>query len=136
MDVLPDLPIVLKKKEAGVTARIFQALLDDPRIPSCPVEIKYARGKTLYKGSVKQHQYNFLTKATSSRGIYHKMSDIAMIQQPCDGFLFKKADAYVVIYYELPDEKHEIWAIHIAKVPDGTKIPLAQARDVGLRIIL
>lgn len=109
-------------------------MLYDPRIGSCPVEIKYARGETLYKGALKEHQYNALMGA-SRTGIRHKLSDIGRIKQPFDAFIFKKSEAYLVIYYNIKP-RAEVWAIPITKVPPDSMIKVELAREIGMLIVL
>jgi hypothetical protein len=120
-------------KERTITGKILQKMRDNPLFNSCAVEIKVAKGKTLYKNQIADHQIRALT-LTYESAIYFKIPDGGFSQSPFDGFIFKKSDAYVVIYYEIKP-KSEVWAIHIKDLPKSN-ISIDVARSIGLQIFL
>lgn len=104
---------------------------DDPRFSSCLVEIKVSKNKTLPKTALKEHQRHALEVATNS-SMYFKIPD-AGFQNPCDAFIFKQAQSYLVIYYDLKP-KPEAWVLKIQDVPEGS-IHIDYCRSKGLKII-
>ena len=133
-NILPDLPRTLNKKEANITPRILQAILSDSRFTSCPIEIKVTKGNSLYKGQLKSHQRVSLMQSFDpfGKGFKHKLSDIGRIEMPFDAVIFKKSQAWLVIWYE---KYKECWAISIEKVKED-KIHIKLAREIGLKIYL
>lgn len=105
---------------------------DDPRFASCLVEIKVSKGKTLPSTALKEHQRHALEVATNS-SMYFKIPD-AGYQNPCDAFIFKKAQSYLVIYYEIKP-KPETWVLRVQDVPEGS-ISIDYARERGTSLIL
>ena len=110
----------------------MKVMRDDPRFGSCLVEVKVAKGKTLYEKQIAEHQRRALTLSHKS-SIYFKIPDGTFSQSPADGFIFKKSEAYLVIYFDIKPK--EIWAIHIRNLPI-TNISIDTARSIGIQIIL
>ena len=120
--------------ERTITGKILSHMRDDPRFGSCAVEIKVARGPTLYKGQLKEHQWRALTLA-HTHVVYWKIGDGGYGQKPFDAFVLKKSDAYLVVYFEVKP-KAEIWAISIEKISTGIPIGINFARKEGVRVFL
>lgn len=120
--------------ERKITGTILKAMRDDPQFGTCAVEVKVAKGMTLHKGALKEHQRRALELARGV-GMYHKIIDGAGYGQlPFDGVVLKKCHAYLVIYYD-KKPKHEVWALPIKCVPEGS-ISLEYAQTNGVRITL
>lgn len=117
--------------EKKITPSILKIMRDDPRFASCLVEIKVSKGKTLPSTALKEHQRHALTVATES-SMYFKVPDMGY-QNPADSFILKKAQSYLVIYFDTPFL--ETWVLKIQDVPLGS-ISLDYARGVGVKLDL
>lgn len=91
---LPDLPVIRKKREAGITPKVL-AWFHMNHPDSCVIEIKVAKGKTIPESALLPHQRLALL-AASGKGLTHKLSDEARRQQPFDAFHAVGVKAYVV----------------------------------------
>lgn len=105
-------------KEREITGRVLVAMREDARFGTCAVEIKLVKGTTLPKSALKEHQRRALLIANTGV-MYHKIVD-AGYQNPFDAVILKKTEAYLVIWYQTKEKAHEVWAIPIADVPDGS----------------
>lgn len=114
--------------EKKITPSILKTMRDDPRFSSCLVEVKVSRGKTLPKTALKEHQRHALEVATNS-SMYFKIPDLGM-QNPVDAFILKKAQSYLVIYYEIKP-KPETWVLRVQDIPDGS-ISIDYCRENGM----
>jgi len=103
---------------------------DDPRFGSCLVEIKVSKNKTLPSTALKEHQRHALEVATNSE-MYFKVPD-AGFQNPADSFILKRAQSYLVVYFE---KTKEVWALKIQDVPPGS-VSLDLATERGLKILI
>jgi len=94
---LPDLPRVLKKKEASWTT-VFNKWLRDEFKNTCVCEIKHTHGKDyLPFSAVKNHQLGSLIEAETKTFVY-KLPDMGG-KQPFDVVSIAKQPAYIVIRY-------------------------------------
>ena len=118
--------------EKKITPSILKSMRDDPRFASCLVEIKVSKDKTLPSTALKEHQRHALTVATES-SMYFKIPD-AGYQNPCDAFIFKQAQSYLVIYYEIKP-KPETWVLRVQDVPMGS-ISIDYCRINGIQLFL
>lgn len=116
--------------EKKITPKILKSMRDDPRFGSCLVEVKVSKSHTLPSTALKEHQRHALEVATTSE-MYFKIPD-GGFQNPVDAFILKKAQSYVVIYYE---KTHEAWAIPVQDYPLGS-VSVDYAREKGLEIPL
>lgn len=114
-----------------MTGRVLRSMRDDSRFGSCGVEIKVAKTGTLPKGALKDHQRDALTYA-SGVGMYHKIADGGYGQLPFDGFILKKAEAWVVIVY-MVKPKMEVWAVRVGDIGSGG-FKIETAREIGQKI--
>ena len=114
-----------------VRAAILKSMRKDSRFDSCLVEIKVSKNATLPSTALKEHQRHALRIATES-AMYFKIPD-AGYQNPVDAFIMKKAQSYLVVYYEKPAV--ECWAVPIQNVPEGS-MHIDHARGGGLRVEL
>ena len=90
---LPELPRILKKREAEITPSVLLWFKENyPR--SCAIEIKQTDKNSIPEKALQKHQRKALLDATMA-GITHKIAD-NRTRLPFDAFLFKKADAFVV----------------------------------------
>ena len=116
--------------EKKITPSILKIIRDDPRFDSCLVEIKVSKALTLPSTALKEHQRHALTVATDS-SMYFKIPD-AGYQNPCDAFIFKKAQSYLVIYYDIKP-KPETWVLRVQDVPEGS-IHIDYCREKGIKL--
>ena len=86
--MLPNLPKIRKHKEQDITPLVF-AWFEDRWINSVALEIKIKGGK-LYP-----HQVVAL-KQVQKGSFSHKIKDTGS-RNPFDGFILKKADAFIVV---------------------------------------
>jgi hypothetical protein len=119
--------------ERTITGKILKAMREDKRFKSCAIEIKVAKGKTLYKTQIADHQRRALELSYRS-AIYFKIPDGGFSQSPFDGFILRNSGAWLVIYYEIRP-KAEVWAIHIKDLGDGS-VGIDEARSKGLKVLL
>lgn len=124
----------LLMKERAITGKILSSIRDDARFGSCAVEVKVARGSTLYKGQLKEHQWRALTLA-NTHAVYWKIGDEGYGQKPFDGFILKKTEAYLVVYFPVKP-RAEIWAVPIKEMPIGASLTIARARSIGINVRL
>jgi len=88
METLPELPRIRKHKEADITPLVFK-WFEDNWENSVALEIKIKGGK------IYPHQLVALRQVHN--GIFsHKIKDTGS-RNPFDGFILKKADAFIVI---------------------------------------
>lgn len=117
MKMLPNLPRILKKKEASITPRI-NAFMAQYAPPCCAWEIKTVKGSSCPKKAVLEHQIRALRAVMSPAGVVHKLSDEARRQQPFDAFKIASASAYVVVHYQ----KHKTCIVYDAGSWNGATI--------------
>lgn len=117
--------------ERKITGKVFSSMRDDPRFNSCAVEVKVSKGNTLPKSALKDHQRRALLIANTGN-LYHKIEDGSFSQKPFDGFILKKTEAFLVIWYA---KSRETWALPIQKVPQAS-ISLEYSRANGLQLQL
>lgn len=115
--------------ERDLTARIGKRFRDDPRFTNCAVEVKVSKSKTLPKTALKEHQRHALEVATNG-SLYFKIPDDSFGQKPFDIFILKKAQSYLVIYYDLKP-KPETWVLKIQDVPEGS-ISITYSQEKGI----
>lgn len=119
--------------EKKITPRILQSIRDDVRFGTGLYEIKVAKGNTLYKGQLKEHQWRALTLA-HTHAIYFKIPDVGY-QNPADAVILKKTEAYLVVYFPVKP-RAEIWAVPIKEMPIGASLTIARARSIGINVRL
>lgn len=121
-------------KEKDITPKILQTIRDDKRFGSGLYEIKLARGATLRKGELKEHQYRALWIARNKE-MYFKIPDCGY-SNPADAFVMKKAEAWLVICFMGKQKAHEVWALSVDDIPEEGKcaIKIEEARRVGVKI--
>jgi len=96
---LPDLPRVLKKREADITPRVLAWFRDN--YPDCvALEIKVTNKGTIEPSRLKDHQRAALIAAGSSSGIIHKLTDASRTRQPFDAFMIKNRQSFVVACFK------------------------------------
>ena len=89
----------MQKREAAITNSVLNWLRGETR-GSCAVEIKHTRGeKNFLMSELKEHQRDWLVAASGIFGCQYKIPDVGYGYNPFDGFILKKADAFVVIVY-------------------------------------
>lgn len=87
-------------------------------------ELKFCKGKSLPFSALAEHQEKALLDASSSTGLYHKITDSPFFKdpggkmrftrpKPFDAFLLKNIDAYVVIMWWVPRKKKMVYYIEI-----------------------
>ncbi len=91
---LPPLPKKRVKREASVTPAVMEFMHNYTKV-SCAIEVKATAGNTIPKSAVASHQGLALNDASTSVGMRHKIADDGH-RKPFDGFILKKAPAYVV----------------------------------------
>ena len=101
--------------EKKITPAILRSVRDDMRFGSCAVEIKVCPGYTLGRAALKEHQRRNLTIARE-QALYWKIGDDSIGLKPFDGFILKKSEAYLVVYF---GGAKEAWAISAEKIPMG-----------------
>lgn len=92
---LPDLPRILKKREAKCTPKVLQWFRDNYK-GNCAIEIKATDTGSIHKSVLKEHQYQALMDAQGERGIVYKIADSSRRQLPFDAFKLQNTPAFVV----------------------------------------
>lgn len=104
-NTLPPLPRILKKREQSVTPKINEWMKKNA--PPCSAwEIKVAKGNTVPKKAVLDHQLLALRSIAIGKVVVHKISDESRRRQPFDAFKLSGVPTYVVCYF--PKEKTAI----------------------------
>lgn len=101
-----------KKWEAQFLTKVFRPWIhvNGHRLQSGPIEAKHCRGKdSISFSAVEKHQRNALLACTSTKGYYHKISDMSAEIKGCDSFFYRNAPAYLVFAYT---KKFYIISIH------------------------
>ncbi len=125
--MLPELPRVIRKREADITPRVLKAV---SRVlsGSWAIEIKVSRTNSIPPSAVQEHQLLAL-KAVSHGGLTHKISDEARRRQPFDAFCVR-GDAFVVACFTKNHTCYliapEMWKGARAEMPTGYtyRVPL------------
>jgi hypothetical protein len=85
-------------------------------------ELKFCKGKSLPFSALAEHQEKALLAASSSSGLYHKISDFPMFAgskvrfnspKPFDCVYLSNMDAYVVIMWWVPRKKKNVYYLWI-----------------------
>jgi penicillin-binding protein-related factor A (putative recombinase) len=85
-------------------------------------ELKFCKGKSLPFSALADHQEKALLAASSSSGLYHKISDFPVFAgskvrfnrpKPFDCVYLSNMDAYVVIMWWVPRKKKMVYYIDI-----------------------
>lgn len=96
---LPELPRVLKKKEADF-GLYFRKWLEKNPMPSALFELKQTGSKDyLSFEAVKPHQIKGLLDAKGRQGLLYKAPDDSRTEKPGDYFYLNNALGYIVIKY-------------------------------------
>lgn len=95
--MLPDLPRVIKKREADATPKVL-AWFRENYPGSCAIEIKATSGRSVPASALLPHQKRALLGACGS-GITWKIPDEARRQTPFDAFQITHAGAFVVCVF-------------------------------------
>ena len=95
---LPELPKVLKKREANITPKIKAWFLENYKSKKSGllVEIKVTKTNSIPKSAVKDHQLKALMQVKTKTGMVYKMPDIGNVRKPADFWMMKNADSFVV----------------------------------------
>lgn len=94
----PDLPRVLKKREADLTPKILQWFRTSYPF-SVALEIKVTKTGSIAKSALQDHQLKALLAVQSGAGLTHKLSDAGHLRQPFDAFQMKNTHSFVVCVF-------------------------------------
>ncbi len=100
--MLPDLPKVLKKREATVTPRVLKWVKEHVS-DSCGIEIKATSTRSIPASALADHQ-RLALKTVKGDGLVWKITDEARRQQPFDAFKVK-GHGYVVACFTGPGDR-------------------------------
>ncbi len=92
--MLPNLPRVLKKKEADITPKVLKWFKENYS-GSAAIEIKATDGRSIPESALMPHQKAALLAACGN-GIVWKIPDEARRQNPFDAFKIERGGAFVV----------------------------------------
>ena len=92
--MLPDLPRIIQKREAGITPAILSWFRENGPA-TCLIEIKATTKNKIPASALLPHQRRALLDACGG-GIVYKLSDEARRQVPCDAFKISYTRAFVV----------------------------------------
>lgn len=98
MDILPDLPKSLNKREAKWSSTVFRKWLGEYPIVPGPIEIKYVTTGSLLFSAVLDHQLAALLAASSKKGFIYKIPDLGQ-RNPFDFIYYRNSAAWIVIKY-------------------------------------
>jgi len=95
INILPDLPKKLQKREAKITPLVLKWF--QKNFPfSCALEIKATKTNTISKSALKEHQCKALIAVQSMSGLSYKIPDNSRIRLPFDAFQLKGTQSFVV----------------------------------------
>mgnify|MGYP001559197736 CR=1 FL=1 len=95
LDILPDLPRKLNKREASVTSSVLKWFKTNYP-SSCALEIKATNKNSIPASALLPHQYKALIAVKNDSGITFKIPDTGHMKLPFDAFFLKHIDAFVV----------------------------------------
>ncbi len=122
--------------EKNITPAILKAMRGDDRFGSGLVEIKVCTRATLPASALKEHQHHALFAAKHGE-VFFKIPDSGFAQNPCDAFLMKRSEAWLVVYFAGKKKgEEECWAIDVDKVVFGHPITIDYARMYGVALEL
>ena len=104
----------------------FQTAFRDKNTIHGVFELKFCKGKSLPFSALVKHQEEALLEASSSEGVFHKITDQPIFKnediktktrftkkKPFDCFLLKNTNAYVVVMWWVPRKKKKAYYIRI-----------------------
>lgn len=96
IEILPDLPRQIKKKEQDITPKILKWFREKYK-QSCAIEIKITNTDTFSHNKLEEHQLKALLEAQNG-SLVHKIVDTRR-RNPFDAFMLYNSSSWIVIYF-------------------------------------
>ena len=111
-------------KEKNLTSDFSAFLRKDPRADelrfsfAIEMKIKYDNDKLHLVRDFQPQQINALLSATTSKGIYHKISDQTMQMKPFDAFQLCNVPAFVGVCWYVPRKRKRLYLVRVGFIQE------------------